>query len=126
MSLNLFVVVLVTKREKITAWVTLSEIVLAKRLIMKASSVLTLLTFDSLLSFISEVSSLNYSSSSFSCSLARFLTQPLVSLVQSFEPRVFSLVSPLYSTLCQNNVVNYLGILCSTSDIVSYFALLLG
>ena len=72
--------------EKMTAWVTLSEIVLANILLMRASSVLPLLIFDSLVSFISEVSSLNYSSSSFLFSLARLLTQPSVSLGELSEP----------------------------------------
>ena len=73
-----------------TTWVTLSDIVLAKRMLMRDYSVLPLLIFDSLVPFISEVSSLNYSSSSFSCSLARFLTEPPVSLGELSEPRVSS------------------------------------
>ena len=72
--------------EKMTAWVNLSEKCWANRLIMRASYVLILLIFDPLVSFILEVSSLNSLSSSFSCSLAMFITQQLVSLGESSEP----------------------------------------
>ena len=66
--------------DKMTAWVALSENNLANRLLMRYFFVLFLLSLDSLVSFISEVSSSNYSYSLFSCSMANFLTQPSVSL----------------------------------------------
>ena len=69
---------------------------------MTSSSVIPLLIFDLMLSFISGVVSLYYSYSSFSCSSSRFLTQPSVSLEESSEPRVISLLSPIYSYLFLN------------------------
>ena len=69
--------------EKINAWIILSDNFLDNRLLMRYSLVLFLLRFDSLASFISELSSLDYSSSLFLCSLARFITQTSVSLGES-------------------------------------------
>ena len=111
---------------KINAWVNLRYNILANRLLMRDSSVLPLLIFYSLISFISVLSSINSSYSSFPCSLARFLTQPSVSLGELSEPRVFSLVSPLYSTLFRNNGGVSLGIHFSTSVKVIYVSLFLG
>ena len=93
---------------------------------MRYYLVLSLLSFYSLVSFISEVSSLNSSSYSFSCSLARFLTQPSVSFSGLSEPRVFSLVSPLQSNLCKNNGGVSLGLPLSSSVKIFYFTLFLG
>ena len=105
---------------KMTAW-----IFLANRWFIKDSYSLSLIIFDSLVSFITEVYSLNYSSSLFSCSMSRFLTQSSVSVGESSEPQVFLLVSPSYSTLCRKDR-GFLRILFSTSVIVSSFALFLG
>ena len=80
---------------KITAFITLSEKFLAKRLIMKYFSIIPSLIFDLIISFTSGVVSLYSSSSSFLCSLPRLLTQTSVSLGESSDSRVFSLVSPI-------------------------------
>ena len=92
---------------------------------MTSSYVTPLLIFDLVLSFISEIFSLNYSSSSYSCSSPRFFAQASVSLGESSEPWVVSLVSPMSSHLFLNSggffLLNF-----STSGILSSFALLLG
>ena len=76
--------------DKIIAWDNLSDNVLANRLLMRDYSDLSLLSYDLLLSVISELPSLNYSSSSSLYSLAGFLTQPSVSLGKFSEPRFFN------------------------------------
>ena len=81
--------------DEIAALITFSDIFLANRLIIIYFSIIPLIIFDLILSFMSVVFSLNSSSSSFSCSLPRFLAQPSVLLGESSEPRVFSLVSPI-------------------------------
>ena len=73
---NCYHVLFVDVNGEIAALITLRKTKLANRLIMRSSSVL---------SFISEVSSLNYSSYSFSCSLDRFITQQSVSLGELSE-----------------------------------------
>ena len=88
--------------DKITAFITLSEIFLAKRLIMTYFSVVPSLFFYLILSFTSGLVSLYSSSSLFLFSLSRFLTQPSVSLVESSDSRVLSLVSPMYYSLFLN------------------------
>ena len=89
--------------DKITALITFREKFLANRLIMKYSSVIPLLTFDLILSFISGLFSLYSSYTSFSCSSTRFLAHLSFSLRESSQPRVFSLVSPMQSSLFLNS-----------------------
>ena len=93
---------------------------------MTSSSVIPLLIFDLIILFISGVFSLSSSSSSFSCSSPRFLAQPLVSLGESSEPRVFSLVSPIYSSLFLSGAGVFIWLFISTLGILSSFAVLLG
>ena len=88
--------------DKITALFNSSEKILANRLIMTSYFFIPLLILYLIISFISGVVSLYSSSYSFLCSLPRFLTQPSVSLGESLEPRVFSLVSPMQSSLFLN------------------------
>ena len=56
-----------------TALINFSGKFMANKNLISASDFLSLLTFYSLVIFITVVSSLNFSSSSFSCSLSRFL-----------------------------------------------------
>ena len=53
---------------------------MSNKCLISASYYLSLLVFDLLIILITEVSSLDYSSSSFSCYLSRFLTQSSVSV----------------------------------------------
>ena len=81
--------------DKIIALITLIKIVLAKRLIMKSSSVIPSLIFDLILSFSSGVVSIYSSSSPFLCSSRSFIAHPSVQLGESQDSRVFSLVPPM-------------------------------
>ena len=81
--------------DKITALITFSENVLAKRLIMTSSYVIPSLIFDLILLFTSGVVSLYSLSSSILFSSLRFIAQPSVSLGESLDSRVFSLVPPI-------------------------------
>ena len=81
--------------DKINSLITLSGKLLAKRLIMTSPSVIPLLIFDLILSFTSGVCSLYSLSSSFLCCFHRFLAQPSVSIGESSDSLVFSLVPPM-------------------------------
>ena len=112
--------------EKMTAWVTLSEKCLAKRLFMRASYVLPLLCFDSLVSFISEI----YFFELFILFVSMLFGQvshrtiSLTWLIVSTTSLI--IVSTLYSTLCHNNGGVSLGLPFSTSVKVIYFTVFLG
>ena len=79
----------------ITALITLRGKLLAKILTMTYSYVIPSLIFDLFLLFSSGGVSMYSSSPSFLCSLPRFLVQPSLSLGESLDSRVFSLLPPM-------------------------------
>ena len=101
------------------------NILITLRLIMKSSSVMSSLIFDLIVSFSAGEVSMYSSSFLFLYSSPRFLAQPSVSLGESLDSRVLSLVSPIYYSLLLNGEGVFL--LCFYSSVIlSSFDLLLG
>ena len=80
--------------EIIIYWVTLSGKFMANRSLISGSSFLNSINFDSFVILVTEEYSLNYLSSSFFCSLSKFLTQSSYSVLESSLQRLLSSAPP--------------------------------